>query len=709
MKNIAVIDKWRLDAAGRSVECTVPCSLFSAFCENGFLPDPYKDFNEKKYLALAENDCVFSAKFDFSPEKNKQYVLRLEKVDTYSSVYVNGHLVGETDNAFMPFSFDIPPKALKSGENEIRVCISSAVALARKNYNRYPVLSCMDHKDIGVFGRASLRKPQYMFGWDWGACLPDAGIYGEVAIGEKCTEFSELIITQKHEKDRVTVKVKSSPDCLIELFSPNGELVGKEETYCGKCEIVVCSPQLWWPNNFGAQPLYKIVASKADGVIEEKKIGLRTIEVSQQRDEYGSEFCFVVNGKKIFAMGGNYIPQDHIIPRISKERTYKLIRQCKDANFNMIRVWGGGDYASEDFFDACDEMGIIVWQDCMFACQNVYLSDKFLKNIVAEIESNIKRISHRASLGLICGNNEIEAMICDRIKNTYPYVVHRPFLDANDYLTLFEHVIPDIAERYAPDTFYWSCSPSSGGGFYFPSDENFGDTHEWSIWYDDNVKELIKRSFPRFCSEFGVTSYPAKSTLEKFSDKKITSLDDDVVKSHFKKLVYTPEFQSANNQNMDLSLEKADGIEAQIQRSQKFQAETIGAYVEHLRINRGRCMGALYWQINDSWPCVSWSMIDYCGDEKQSYAEIKRVFSPVLAAMEENGGVVKLYVCNETFEKFNGKYSIETEEKKIEGEVVAPALSVVETSSVIGTNIKFVLKDNNGKIISEKQIIKKKQ
>ncbi len=682
----------------KTVMCQIPCSLFSVLYANGYLPHPYKDDNERLYIEEAKVDCIFETEFDFIPRNDKIYVLTAGCIDTISKLYLNGKYIGDTDNAFYPKKFELEYTAFKKGKNTLQIKIISPIRYLEDKTKKHYVDSQMDTPKIGLFGRASIRKPQYSFGWDWGASLPDMGIYAPIIIEEKKTELDNFVIKQVHTEDKVVLAITSDVPCKCTLYSPNGKEVGKTLVDAGGGEIEVHNPELWWCNNLGGQPLYMLKTEYEDEysgeiLTEERKIGLRSIEITQECDEYGREFGFVLNGKKIFAMGANYIPEDHIVPWYSEEKTEKLLKKCKETNFNMLRVWGGGFYANEHFYDLCDELGIIVWQDCAFACQAVYLAEDFEQSVKKELEYQIRRIAKHTSLGLICGNNEIEDMIADRAKNCYGTLIHRPALDAVDYLKLFEHIIPDICSKYAPDTFYWPCSPSSGGGFYMTQNENYGDMHLWEIWEKDKPLDNYKNFFPRFCSEFGVLSYPNIETLNAFSDVEITDTQAEAVQSHFKKLLYCPKTQELLDDWIRETFGETETLDKKLENSQILQGRMIKGFIEHMRIHRNRCRGSLYWQLNDSWQTVSWSTIDYFGNEKLSHKLIKEAYAPIIVATERTDESLDVYISNESCRDFNGVLSIDGQRE------VYASVNGLESKKVLSLPIQEANKTIAAKLI----------
>lgn len=668
------IDKLKLKYENyEEIPCEIPCSLFAALHQNGYLPHPYKDDNERLYLDAAKKDCIFEAEFNFIPKQDKVYVLSAGCIDTISQLFLNGKYIGETDNAFYPKKIELACDAFVRGKNKIQIRITSPVTYLQNKAKKHLVDCLMDNSQVGLFGRACMRKPLYSFGWDWGAALPDMGIYTPITIEEKKTELQDFIVRQIHEQGKVTLLISSNTSCVCKLYDPNGVLIGETNVGVNDGKIEVVNPRLWWCNNCGEQPLYTLQTEYKDEFSSEtlldiRTIGLRTIEIVQQNDRFGRSFGFVLNGKDIFAMGANYIPEDQILPWCSEEKTENLLIKCKEANFNMIRVWGGGLYASEQFYSLCDKLGIIVWQDFMFACQSVYLTEDFKNSVREEVRYQVQRIVKHPSLGLICGNNELEAMIADRSAKSYSCTLHRPWLDAMDYMELFEHIIPDICDKYAPDTFYWPCSPSSGGGFYMAQNEAFGDSHLWLMWGLGKPFDNYKNYFPRFCSEYGWISYPDMNTLAECSDTKIVSVTQEVVQSHFKKLLYDPNYQTGYEEVLTKTFGQNVDISQKLKNSQFLQGILCKAFIEHMRIHRQRCRGSLYWQLNDTWPCVSWSTIDYFGKEKLSHKMISEAYSPVIVTAEyDSERYLNVYVSNESMQQFEGfvRFTIDGEDKVI--------------------------------------------
>lgn len=408
-----------------------------------------------------------------------------------------------------------------------------------------------------------------------------------------------------------------------------------------------------------------------------QRIGLRQIGVRREKDSYGESFAHEVNGITIFAMGADYIPQDNIFGRITPKRTRKLLENCAEANFNIIRVWGGGYYPEDDFLDACDELGLLVWQDFMFACAVYELTDAFEENITAEFIDNIKRIRNHACLALWCGNNEMEMFVAGGGWGNSPKQM-------GDYFKMYEYIIPKLLKKYDPDTFYWPASPSSGGGFDNPNDESRGDVHYWDVCHGGKPITEFRKFYFRYASEFGFQSFPSIRTIESF-----TLLED---RNPFSYVMEKHQRNNGANGKLMAYMEQEFlypmSMETAVYASQVLQAEAIRNAAEHFRRYRGRCMGAIYWQLNDIWPGISWFSIDYYGRWKALHYYAKRFFAPVLLSCEEE--------------------SMMTQERNINAENVSFRKSVRfnvsnETRQAKKAEIRWNVRKNDGSVLREER------
>lgn len=414
--------------------------------------------------------------------------------------------------------------------------------------------------------------------------------------------------------------------------------------------MTVEEPQLWWPRGYGAQPLYTVrVTLTANGREQDvwtRRIGLRTLWVSREKDAWGEEFCHVVNGVKVFAMGSDYIPEDNLLCRVTPERTRRLLEDTALANMNTVRVWGGGYYPDDFFFDICDELGLMVWLDLMYACSFYDLTPAFEASIRLETEQNIRRVRHHASLAVICGNNEVGSFMAgaqQALANGHGGYDPKRWSHVADYIKMFEYILPEICQRLAPQTFWWSSSPSSGVSFDNPNDFSRGDVHYWDVWHGEKPFTEYRKYFFRYASEFGFQSFPCLKTVESFTEEGDRNIFSRVMERHQRN-------QAANGKIMSYlsqTYRYPNGFDNLLYASQLLQAEAIRYGVEHWRRHRGRCMGAIIWQLNDCWPVASWSSIDYYGRWKALHYAAKRFFAPVLISAEEEGEITQNPKINE--------------------------------------------------------------
>ncbi|MDR2757994.1 MAG: glycoside hydrolase family 2 protein [Spirochaetaceae bacterium] len=646
-------DNWKMKKMTETdyLPARVPGSVYNDLLVNKKMDDPYWRDNEDRALALMENDFEYVNAFTPSPELlgSSRAVLRCEGLDTLADLYLNGDFLGKADNMHRTWEYEVKDR-LKPGENSLRIVFHSPAQFIREAYQKRRTDGSSDCMD----GFPLLRKAHCMFGWDWGPRLPDAGIWRDIRLlGIDTARLDNVFIRQAHGKDRVdldiAVGIEGVKAGAVEPFTGPG-LLNSEEIGAGLSyeaavtnprgetavypnspkAITITNPELWWPRGIGAQPLYrvKITLRKGGTVLDtwERRIGLRTMTMHIEKDQYGESFAHEVNGVQFFAMGADYIPEDNIYSRITPERTRKLLDQCAAANFNAIRVWGGGYYPADYFFDICDELGLVVWQDFMFACAVYDLTDDFDQNIRAELADNVKRIRHHPSLGLWCGNNEMEMFVDQGMWVSAPR-------QKADYIKMYEYIFPQVLKEHDPVTFYWPASPSSGGSFDAPNDPNRGDVHYWEVWHGNKPFSDYRNYFFRYASEFGFQSFPFPKTVETYTLPADRNIFSYIMEKHQRN-------NAANGKIMNYLYQTflyPTDFETLIYATQLLQAEAIKYGVEHFRRNRGRCMGAIYWQLNDCWPVASWASLDYYFRWKPLHYFARRFFQPVMISCQEEG------------------------------------------------------------------------
>lgn len=627
MKKTLLNGIWNMTGGGYACDGTVPGSVYSFLLEKKLIPDPYYRANEREVLKITENDFDFSKKFNFE-KSDFPVFLHCDGLDTLCDIYVNGKYIAHTDNMHRSYEFDVTD-VLSDGENEIKLTFLSPNRFVRDMYEKEGGYGCGN----SLHGCQHLRKASCMMGWDWGPMLPDAGIWKDIyLLTVDSDRINEVHITQRHTDGKVyvTPSVKTengTADIFVNVTAPDG----CQFSLPANTESQIENAKLWWPNGFGEQNLYTFnVELRENGQVVDsdlKRIGLRELKLIREKDEWGESFCHEVNGIRFFAMGADYIPEDNILARYSKERTYNLIKQCRDCNFNAIRVWGGGIYPHDYFFDACDEYGLVVFNDLMFACMVVPDYRSMIDNIEAEIRENLVRLRHHASIAVISGNNEIEE------GEEYWWNFEGKTQRKASYLKIFEKMIPEIIRDVCPYIPYVPSSPSSFGSFLDPRNENYGDCHYWEVWHSGKPYSEYRNHYFRYLSEFGFESFPSEKTVDTFTLPEDRNIFSRIMELH----------QRCHGANKKILTYLADTFKyptefgTLLYASQLLQAEAIRYGVEHLRRNRGRCMGALYWQLNDIWPVASWSSIDYFGRYKALQYVAKRFFAPVMISCCEIG------------------------------------------------------------------------
>lgn len=703
------------------IPATIPGSVYSCLLENKLMPDPYWRDNELDALKLMENDFLFTE--HFVPEKevlsSDRVILKFDGIDTIADITLNGTFLGHTENMHRSFEFDVK-ELLKEGENELAVKFFSPLKFCAASHEKIKNMESTD----AVPGYPQLRKAHCMFGWDWGPRLPDAGFYRPIRLfGVKKARLSDDIrVMQEHEIEETGVhgnvvkKVKLAVTAVtdpvhaegvhaeITLTDPDGRTTcfaaDEKEEKCLGGKLTVENPKLWWPNGYGGQDLYTVTVRLIDDATGEeldqtqKRIGLRTVTVDtspfpeEERDPHigpqvredrkeGRHFDFVVNGLRIFAMGGDYIPEDNILQRVTRDRTEILIRDAAEAHYNCIRIWGGGYYLDDFFYDLCDEYGLLLWQDFMFACASYELTEDFEENLKAEFTEVVRRLRHHASMSVWCGNNEMEAQVLeDHWNGEFNELIPgmggiRPVHHASnkqyyDYIKLYEYILPKIMKTEAPEAFYWPSSPSSGGNYEDIYEENIGDAHYWGVWHGgDQFSDYRKHHF-RFLSEFGFQSFPCMETVRSFTEPEDRNVFSEVMEMHQRNT-------AANGKIMNYlsaTYRYPKNFDELLYCSQMLQLDAIRYGVEYFRRIRGTCMGTVVWQLNDIWPVASWASIDYYGRWKALHYGEKRFFAPVSITCEEHGRLdqkpfvnslpipveysAALHVANETGETVKG-------------------------------------------------------
>jgi len=649
---------WKFRQVGKPEWYTaeVPGCVHTDLLKNKLIDDPFFRNNEQKLQWIGKTDWEYETTFNVGPEVlDRQNVeLVFAGLDTYAQVFLNESLLLEASNMFREWRIDAK-RLLKPGANKLRIHFRSPINEV------LPVMAKLDYQipspnDQGEKTSPYTRKAPYQFGWDWGPRFVTSGIWKPVAIEAwDAARIENFNIVQKEIKNGVArltaeVEVLASSEVGATVLIANQTTRGPAVTQQVKLkpgvnrvqvDLVVNNPSLWWPNGMGQQPLYQfhVRLVRVRELLDQSdvRIGLRTLELRQRPDEWGKSFEFVINGVPVFAKGGNWIPADIFPSRITRDRYRQLIKSVRDTNMNMLRVWGGGIYESDDFYEICDEMGIMVWQDFMFACSMYPGDPEFLENVRQEAIDNVKRLRHHPSIVIWCGNNEVEtAWMHWGWKQTLPAKLW------DDYKKIFHDVLPSVCAAFDPSRPYWPSSPSSNLEDDADS-QKIGDVHYWGVWHSSLPFTDYEKQLPRFMSEYGFQSFPQIETVNTYTLPEDRDIQSPVMLAHQKH----PRGNQLIREYMLRDYRQPKDFESFLYVSQILQAEGIKIGAEHLRRIMPRNMGSLYWQINDCWPVASWSSIDYFGRWKALQYYARRFYDDLLISPHEDDGKINIYLVSD--------------------------------------------------------------
>jgi beta-mannosidase len=636
---------------------TVPGCVHTDLLDNQLIEDPFYRDNEKKLQWIGKTDWEYETTFRVAPgvlaRRNVELVFR--GLDTYATVTLNGVPVLSADNMFREWRADCKG-ALRAGRNVLRVVFRSPIneVLPRMREIGYELPAVNDQ---GEKTSPYTRKAPYHYGWDWGPRFVTSGIWRPVTL----EAWDEVRIADFHVAQRELDREKAVLVAAVELVSAAGgsarvvitdadgraiaaarDVMLRRGPNRVTLEFGLKSPRLWWPNGLGPQNLYRFGARVfTDGGGEADRattrVGLRTLELRQQPDRWGKSFEFIVNGVPVFAKGGNWIPADSFPVRVGRERYRQLLSAARDANMNMLRVWGGGIYEADDFYELCDELGLLVWQDFMFACSMYPADPAFLENVRLEATDNVKRLRRHPSVVLWCGNNEVETAW-----QHWGWKERLPAKLWDDYQKIFHDVLPAVVAEHDPSRPYWPSSPSSNLEDDADS-QKMGDVHYWGVWHASLPFSDYEKQLPRFMSEYGFQSFPLIETVGAYTLPADRQIESPVMLAHQKH----PRGNQLVREYMLREYAEPRDFESFLYVSQVLQAEGIRVGAEHLRRLRPRNMGSLYWQINDCWPVASWSGIDYFGRWKALHYYARRFYQNILLSPHEEEGAVKLHVVSD--------------------------------------------------------------
>jgi beta-mannosidase len=648
---------WKFKSASKEtwINASVPGTVHTDLMYQGLIPDVFFGTNEKDVRWIENETWEYKSVFTVSDELLNKKVIKLvfEGLDTYAEIYLNGEQLLKTENAFRKYECDVKSKIKK--ENELYVKFLPVAEIEKQKQKKY-------NFELPGDSRVFTRKPAYHYGWDWGGRFVTCGIWKDVFI--KAYDFAEIKnVHYKYtldENGNADMKIFYTVDCsdegeydiLVKNANSNEVRSQKVNFKSGINENFIAynfTPELWWTNGLGQPNLYlfEFKILKDGDIIDERadKIGFRKIELVKEKDEYGESFYFRLNGVPVFMKGANMIPLDNFIPRVENNRYGELIKQCVESNMNMIRVWGGGIYENDVFYDLCDENGILVWQDFMFACGMYPWDDEFLNNVSEEVSQQIVRLRNHSCIALWCGNNEIdEAWKNWGWQKQFGYSEKDSAEIWNGYLNLFENLIPGlVAENFLDNKndlykYYIPTSPKHGWGREESLKE--GDSHYWGVWWGNEPFESYPEKTGRFMSEYGFQALPQISSFLKFMDKRDLFLYSDALKNHQKATYGFDKINLMMKKYFFVPLTYEDYNYV----SQLVQMYGISTAIASHRINKPKCMGTLYWQLNDCWPVISWSGLDYFMNKKALQYAVKEFYRDVMIGFKNEKEINKLQI-----------------------------------------------------------------
>lgn len=719
--SIQLNKNWEFSEANSNkwLTATVPGTVQGDLLDHQLLPNPFFGTNEEKIQWVENKDWEYKTSFELTEEQLQADDISLvfEGLDTYSDVYLNGSLLLKSDNMFVSYEKTVK-KLLRIGTNRLHIYFHSPISQVlpqwESNGFNYPADNDHHEKKLSIF----TRKAPYSYGWDWGIRMVTSGIWRPINLVfyrlASIEDFHVRQISLNNTKAELInnlelrgVRNESEKAILILTCSLDGKTVLTEEKNveiqpgknCFSIPISIDNPIRWMPHGWGDPVLYTMHISlkQKDEILAEKsqRIGFRTIRLVNEKDAWGESFYFEVNGIPMYAKGANYIPSDAILPHVATERYTELFQNITAANMNMIRVWGGGTYEDDRFYDLADENGILIWQDFLFGCTTYPHDAAFLKRVEEETSYNIKRLRNHACLAMWCGNNEIlEGMHHWDWEKRYTAAIYKEMFAGYD--RIFRKLLPDQVEKYDAGRSYIHGSPLSTNWGH-PEGWNNGDSHNWGVWYGKKKFESFDTETGRFMSEFGFQSFPEMKTIATFANPEDYALESTVMNAHQKSTIGNSLIKTYMERDYILP----ETFENFVYLGQVLQGKGMRYGFEAQRRNRPYCMGTLYWQLNDSWPVVSWSGIDYYGNWKALHFQAKRAFEPILISPVQKNDSLQVYLVSDLLKtKENLKLKLQWRDfqgKKIKNIHLITSLKANTSANVFSKPIKELLSDDERK------------
>lgn len=698
-RRIDLCGEWDFRQSGSEhwIRASVPGCVHTDLMSAGLIDDPFYGRNEKSIQWIGEKDWEYRKTFTISEADllvSNIWVV-LEGVDTYADISVNGLPVGTTDNMFRTWRFDVSDK-LKAGDNQLTIRFESVFRHDMPRYldAPYRLMAWPNNDQSDIWLSVYARKAGYHYGWDWGPRLITAGLHGSVYVESwndwkiQSVFFKTLSLDKPSAKTgkartadmQADIEVLSDMECDAFITISRGsqkvcgeKVVLKKGLNSYELPFTIRNPHLWWSNGLGKAHMEEFtvrVDACGNTASLTDDIGIRTAEVIREDDDQGRKMTVRLNGYDVFCKGANWIPIDNF-PHMRERRDYAyLLESAALSNMNMIRVWGGGLYESEDFYELCDSLGIMVWQDMAFACGMFPSDSTYLSNVKEEIKDNVRRLRNHPSLVLWCGNNENEISYFEWGWNRT--LTHDQRIDYEKGLKkLFYDVIPSTVDAEDGTRYYHPTSPVTGhSGVPY----SMGDAHMWSVWKGGWVEEYLKpHNIARFMSEYGFISYPDMFSMKKFIPEWDMYTGSPSMLAHHRAYDDTTRDPNYSDNTICRYMNRyawvPEKFEDYVYMTQWFQAEAVKVAMEAHRRAKPYCMGTLFWQLNDCWPVVSWSSIDYYGRWKALQYYSRRAYAPVLVSpyLAEDG-TVSVKVVSDRIEEFNG--TLETYVMGFDGNII---------------------------------------
>ncbi len=697
------LSQWQFRKAneGQWLPATVPGTVHTDLLANKKIEEPYYRTNEKdlQWIEAADWEYKTTLVVDEKIVKEEKVELVFEGLDTYADVYLNDHKVITANNMFLLWKADVK-KWMHTGHNQLRIYFHSPINKVMPQYDSlgYTVpVSNNDQADkrVSVYS----RKAGYHYGWDWGPRFVTSGVWRPVylkawsSIAIEDLFIKQLVIKGNDAQIEAQIAINSTGNetKIIQIFVEGNSkpLVSEPVLLITGSSTVTKRFQLhnierWWPNGMGKQKLYHFTVkflNNQNQTIATKSVqkGFREIEVVQESGTKGQSFYFKINGKPFFAKGANYIPQDNFLPRVTKERYEHIIQTAVESNMNMLRVWGGGIYENDLFYELCDEKGIFVWQDFMFACALYPPLPALKQSIYDEAVYNVKRLRNHPAIALWCGNNEIVQFMNE---NYWGHMVSnwRTNLDSlttqQTYQEIFHQILPAALKAKDDEKFYWSSSPNGKNyDAFFTNNKQSGDGHYWGVWWGKEPFEHYSKNISPFMSEYGFQSFPELATVQEYALPDDYNIESTVMKSHQRSTIGNGTIAYY----MQDMFKVPTGFEDFLYVGQVLQAEGIRMAIESHRRAKPFCMGSLYWQIDDCWPVASWSSMDYYGRWKALQYAAKKAYAPQLISIfKDESNKVNVHIVSDEYATIKGKLTIKLldfngkELQKMEKEIMLP-------------------------------------